>query len=215
MGLLSADLNYSPPQKKVIFDFYDIPMQEAKEYYDWYISSIDERSDYLRRVVAEQLSISITELDYSEESMKVIWRWFLRIAKTKKNPKYCGITASFSGPFYETAMREPERIFVDETIWIIGDIGMYVAKAFMSHYSVLTWRMPTKPKNYIRVKAPVISGFVDDNPKYPKPFYPEFSPISFVAGPANKIFDNMQQPDDLYISFVKWQSWFPQNHETQ
>lgn len=61
MGLLSADLNYSPPQKKVIFDFYDIPMQEAKEYYDWYISSIDERSDYLRRVVAEQLSISITD----------------------------------------------------------------------------------------------------------------------------------------------------------
>lgn len=215
MGVLHTEFDYLPPQKDVIFDFFDIPMKEARAYYNWYISSIDERSDYLRGVIAEQAGIPVSEMDFSAESLKVIWRWFLGIARTQKNPKYRGITAILSNSFYEAAMREPERVFSDETNWIIGDIGMYVAKAFMSRYPVLTWKMPTRPKNYIRVKAPVISGFIDDNPQYPKPFHTEFSPTSFVAGPASRIFENRQDPDDLYNSFIKWSTWIPQNDKAE
>lgn len=163
----------------------------------------------LRRAVSEQTGEPLVALDFSAESLRIIWAWFLRTAQTARNPRYRGVTALFSGAFRDAAMREPERVFTEETNAIIGDIGMYIAKALTACNPALSFTMPTRPRNYIRAKAPVIVGFIDDNPAYPKPFHPELAPSAFVAGVAHRIFENRQRPDDLYDEWMKWARWIP------
>ena len=206
---MKTGLSYNMPERAVVFDFIDMPMEEARAYYEWYTASLGARSEVLRRAVSEQTGEPLTALDFSAESLRIIWAWFLRPAQTARNPRYRGVTALFSGAFRDAAMREPERVFTEETNAIIGDIGMYIAKALTVRYPALSFAMLTKPRNYIRVKAPVIVGFIDDNPAYPKPFHPELAPSAFVAGVAQRIFENRQRPDDLYDEWMKWARWIP------
>ncbi len=55
-------------------------LEEAQAYFDWYINKIPERIDYLS-------GFSGVNLDYSEDSLKHIWKWFLKNAVIEKTPR--------------------------------------------------------------------------------------------------------------------------------
>lgn len=74
-------LSLVPPPNK---PFADMSEEEAQDYFDWFISHIDERADYLRSTVSNRLGIPIENLDYSLGSMKPIWKWFLQVAEVDK-----------------------------------------------------------------------------------------------------------------------------------
>ena len=95
------------------------------------------------------------------------------------------------------------------TEYVLRDIGMYIAKMFMSNYPILQWSIKRSPKNYVYKNLPIIVGFVDDNPNYPAPFHPKLEPIDVARTPAMKLFDNSQKIDDLYIVCKRWVEWVP------
>ena len=55
--------------------------KEADAYSEWFLSKIDERSEYLREIVSEGLRIDIKQLDFTLDSTLLIWKWFLKEAK--------------------------------------------------------------------------------------------------------------------------------------
>ena len=61
--------------------FEELSKAEAKAYFDWFISHVDERSEYIKQKVSEGLNMPIGSLDFSIESLIFIWRWFLKIAE--------------------------------------------------------------------------------------------------------------------------------------
>ena len=97
------------------------------------------------------------------------------------------------------------------TEYILRDIGMYIGKMFISNYESLKWTIRYKPKSYIYVNVPIIVGFVDDKPEYPKPFHPDLEPIDLARTPAMKIFDGTQKENDLYERCREWMSIIPVN----
>lgn len=47
--------------------FEQLSKTEAKAYFDWFISHVDERSEYIRKKISEGLNMSIESLDFSME----------------------------------------------------------------------------------------------------------------------------------------------------
>ena len=206
--------NYIPLVPPIDKPYIELTKAEAKEYFEWFISHIDERADYLRMKVAEDFNIPIDELNFSVASLKTIWKWFLGIAEIKKTHRYnwnqpIGSFSVKVKPFIKYVMCEPQKELSVFSYFVLRDIGMYVGKVFKSNYPILEWTFKTKPKNYISVNEPLLVGFVDDNPLYPKPFYPDLEPISFVEGCALNLLDRTHHEDDLYELCLRWIEWIP------
>jgi hypothetical protein len=212
MRLTKNMRNYLPLAIPLNKPIDNLTEQEAKAYFEWFLAHIDERAEYLSVKVSSGLGIPREALDYSFESLKLVWRWFLSVAEITKTPrKYLkelknslkGHPRSFINHMIEVS-KEELSIF---SSYVLRDIGMYVGKTFALNYPKLEWTYITKPKNLISVNRPVLIGFIDDNPSYPKPFHPDFDPIAVAERCAANLFDKTHTEDDLYTWCKKWEQW--------
>lgn len=216
MKLFKRTTEYEPLIIQADKPFQEMTKKEADAYYEWFLSKIDERSDYLRGIVSEALNVRIEQLDFTLDSTLLIWKWFLKEAKLAKTPEseldkirkgLLGQPQSFIDHMVEMARVELSI----RTEYILRDIGMYIGKMFISNYESLKWTIRYKPKSYIYVNVPIIVGFVDDKPEYPKPFHPDLEPIDLARLSAMKIFDGTQKENDLYERCREWMSIIPVN----
>ncbi len=214
MKISEKQINYEPLIIPLNKSFMDLSKKESQEYFDWFISHIDERAEYLRQKVSNGLGISIELLDYSLNSLKPIWKWFLQVAEISKTSKkdlkqleksLTGQQQSFIKHMVEQS-KEELSVFTE---YVLRDIGMYLAKIFILNYPILEWTIKRTPKTYVHVNVPLIIGFVDDNKDYPKPFHPDLEPIDLARTPAMNLFSKTQQDDDLYDVCKKWTQWIP------
>ena len=174
---------------------------ETEAYFAWFMEHIDERAEYLRNRVARDLQISVDELDFSIDSLKPVWKWFLDIADYDQR-----LARKFRSADAFTPVKCP---LSESSLCVIRDIGMYVGKTLTTRYPGLSWTVKTKPKNYISVNEPLLVGFVDADPSYPKPFYPDFEPLGAVYTLALGLFDQTARANDLYDLCVKFSGWVP------
>lgn len=189
--------------------FYELSKDEAREYFEWFISNIDERSDYLRAKVSDNLNVPIDCLDFSLDSLKIIWKWFLQVAEVSKTSKRAlkKLKKSLIGQsksFINNFLKQCENELSSDTEYILRDIGMYLARIFVGNYSCLKWTIRYTSESYVYVNVPLITGFVDDNPNYPKPFSLELEPIELARISAMNLFDNTQNENDLYNRCLQW-----------
>ena len=187
--------------------FEDLTNKEAKDYFDWYMDHIDERSEYLRNKVSASLSISIDQLDYSLNSLIPVWKWFLGVAEIKNS--FFLANKIQNRALKKLFYKEGESPFSVFTQYVLRDIAMYISKVFTHNYSKVTPTFKTSPKNYVYVNEPLLIGFIDDNPEYPKPFHPDLNPQSLVEICALSILDNTQHENDLLNDCLRWVNWIP------
>lgn len=215
MKLSKKAKNYVPLIPPIQKSFVDFTKDEAQEYFKWFLDHIDERCDYLILKISGEMNFSNEKIDYSVESLKTVWKWFLMNAEIIK--RHNKIRNSFfneqkkhTDTFINAVLDEGDCELSVFTHYMIRDIGMYLGKVLKSNYPILEWTFKTKPKNYISVNEPLLIGFVDDNPSYPKPFYPDLEPIAFVRGCAINLLDGSYHEDDLFNVCMKWIKWIPQ-----
>lgn len=205
---------YKPLIPPIDKPFIDMSKAEAQAYFDWYISHVDERAEYLKTKVAEKLQIPLNKLDYSLESLKLIWKWFLGVAEisriSKKEIQHLKKSLKdYPQSFIDSMIGDSHEGLSIFTQFVLRDIGMYVGKVFTTNYPSIKWTFKTTPKNYISVNEPLLVGFVDSNPSYPKPFYPDLEPIGFAEGCAVKLISKTEHENDLYDICNKWIQWIP------
>ena len=188
-------------------DFSKLNLTQTKEYFNWYINNVDKRVEYLSVKCAGDLKIEPNKLNLAPESLKLVWQWFLNIAKTERTPKkqlkqQKIMFKDLPKSLLKQILTENKIQFTLQTEYIIRDIAMYIAKVFLTHYPFLEWGYYTKPKSDIHVNRPVILGFKDFrfNPVYK----PVFEPVHMVAVQASKIYDKEQQGNDLFLLYSKW-----------
>lgn len=198
------DVNYNLLVPPLGLNFSKMTPKQARDNYDWFISKIPERMDYFRKKCTSDLNISINSLDYSFDSLVLVWKWFIKIARMEKTPKE-----------ELEKMREGAMIFGDSflnytqftvaTEYILRDIGMYIGQTFVTVYPQLHWHLVTKPKNDIDINQPVIAGF---KVKIENSFYDAtLNPISVATGQAANFYDNSQNENDVYNFCKKWQKY--------
>lgn len=204
------DIRYDILVPPLGLDFYNMTPKQAKENYEWFISKIPERMEYLRKRCADDLNISIEKLDFSPESLILVWRWFLKTARIEKTPKEALERMKEGAKLFGESFINREQ-FTVVTQFIMRDIGMYLGQAYALNYPQLYWHYYTKPKNEVNAKQPVIAGF------YFKDSFTEgdatINPVAFAEGAAGSIFDGIQKETDLYDLFMKWTQWIPDSSQ--
>lgn len=131
-------VKYDMPIPPTGLDFFSMTARQGEEHFEWFMSKIPERMDYLKARCAKDLKLSVTELDYSAESLILLWRWFLKTARMERTPKEeiekMKEGAKIFGESFINRMR-----FTSTTEYIIHDIGMYVGQCFVLDYPQLYW----------------------------------------------------------------------------
>ena len=199
----SKDVEYDllvPPYGQ---DYYLMTPKQVKDNFEWFISKIPERVDYLINRCAKDLKVSVDEFDYSPESLKLIWRWFLKTAKIEKVPKdqLDEMVKQWGHLGKESKMINYEQLTV-ATQFITRDIGMYLGEVFTRKYpGIITWGYFMKPKSEVSAKRPVLLGFYYEriDPQYSMPL----DPIGAVEGIAGNLFDRAQNELDLHNLYVE------------
>lgn len=214
MKMSDNQKNYEPLVISIDKPFEQLNKDEAKEYFDWFISHVDERSEYIRQKTSNELQMPINELDFSMESLVPIWRWFLRIVELSKTPKDVlkkikkELKANGEPPeFIEDMICEHSIELSVFSRYVLRDIGMYVGKMFVTNFSTLRWDYHTNTKQDSFANMPQIFGFIDN--AYTPPFEPQFEPIHFAEMQASNLFDNTQNENDLFNICKRWAQWIP------
>lgn len=186
-------------RKELIYDICIPPISkpfallssdETKEYYKWYIEKIPERIYYLSRMISKDLGTEGSPILLSPESLVMVWKWFLGVAKTE---------AGESGGWQLDLQTE----------YIIMDLGMFLGELFNSRYKSINWSYFESPKTDFFVNRPVLTGFVDNSVS--PPFHAVFEPIHMVRVQACKILMNRQKDDDLLNVYEKWAKKIAEN----
>lgn len=180
--------------------------KQAGENFEWFISKIPERTEYLANHCAQDLNISGIELNFSPELLKILWRWFLHTARIEKTPKdeVAEMEKRF-GHLGESFINREQ--FTVATRYILRDIGIYLGEVFTKNYNSITWNYYTKPKRDMYVNQPQLFGFIDT--EYDPPFKPTFQPIHMTEVQAANLFDKTHKETDLYDIFMKWVKFVP------
>ncbi len=200
------DIKYDLLVSPFGYDYYNMTKKQAAMNFEWFLAVIPQRMEYFRNRCAADLHIPVDLLDFSPQSLKLVWRWFLQTARMEKTPK-------------DTLekMEEGAKVFGDSFInkmqftvvtqFIMKDIAMYVGQSFVSNYSRLHWSYYTKPKNEISAKQPIIAGF------YIKDSLAEgdmtVNPLFIVEGAATNFYSQSQSETDIYDDFMRYLRWIP------
>lgn len=208
-------LSYSillPPLDK---SYDQLNERETQEFFDWYISEIPKRIEYMSTVCSNQLGISHTALDLSPKSLILLWDWFLKIADVEKTPK-AGIEeikdklGKHYKSFIDYVVNESREQFSLETEYILRDIGMYLGETFVRNHKKIVWGYHTDIERDSFANIPLLIGFEDAD--FHPPFKMEFEPIHMAGVQAGNIQDNTQSKEDLFNLYQKWMRLIPEEN---
>lgn len=188
------------------YNYYNMTPKQARTQYAWFISVIPERVEYLKKRIADDLKVKTDLLDYSADSLKLLWEWFIGIARIEKTP-----------PNELEKMKEGAKVFGESFInyeqftvvtrYIMRDIAIYIGESFVNNYPMLKWSYCDLPKNYVDSREPVISGF------YIKDEFTEgemfVNPMGIVVGAGSHFFTGKPNKNDIYNSYVDLIRWVP------
>ncbi len=186
------------------YDYYNMTVKQAADNFAWFLSVIPQRMNYFRTRCASDLNISLNNLDYSAESMIIIWKWFLSTAQMEKTPREILEKMKERASVFGNSYINEEQ-FTVASQFMMKDIGMYIGQSYILNYPQLHWSFYTKPRNEINAKQPVIEGFFfhDDNTQGAI----SLNPLSLAEGAAQKIYSKTQSETDVYDYYIQWLKW--------
>ena len=99
------------------------------------------------------------DFDYSPESLIPLWRWYETIIVSEKKTEEEIEAEKKNTPEWLHSQISEEKISMN-TLKFGMDIAIYFAEVMIRNSEgTLHWGYVTKPKNYINVNRPVVSGF--------------------------------------------------------
>ncbi|MBP5254750.1 MAG: hypothetical protein J6Z23_05135 [Lachnospiraceae bacterium] len=181
--------------------FRKMSKKEAAETFAWFMKKIPERMEYLRTRCAADLRISPEMLNYSDHSLLLLWRWFLKTARTEKTPKEILEEMIKGSAIFGDSYINKEVLSVT-THMIILDIALYIGECFIHNDPHLQWTYRTTPKNSVTVNQPVITGMIVSFAGLQGPA--DFAPIHMVGVQASKILGKTAEEEDLIQLYHLW-----------
>ena len=144
-----------PPDYK---PYDDMTRVEAKKHLEWYVYQIPERLELLRNAFEATGGGAKEKLDYSVESLRILWQWFMPLIT--KEPKTTEELEKEAKLLPSGATRNLEKLSVG-TLAIAMDIAIYLAEVFIRTCANVKWGLAkSRSKNYINYNRPVLLGFM-------------------------------------------------------
>lgn len=200
------DIEYEMDFPPMGMDYHSWDKRTADLYFKWFMEQIPIRTEYLRRRVAADLKIDISLLDFTPESLILVWEWYMKIAIIEKTPKK-EIQKMKQSPLYALVGEScvnTEQLSLNSLI-IQRDIGMYLAQVMLKESPTLKWTYehdaPSKKVKNVFNNRPALTGFVGENHPY------TFEPIHMVGVQGVNILEGDGKKRDLYELYVLYSQW--------
>jgi hypothetical protein len=192
-------LHYDILVPKLGKSIFALNEEEAADYYNWFVGRIPERVAYVSEICAKELHIPLERMDCSPESLVLIWKWFLKRAKTEtiilsKEEK--------NHPAFANGTFRNKHQLTLESEYIIRDIGMYLGETFRKNHPQIYWTYYTKPKRNFFVNHPLLKGFVSAESGIPREL--EFEPIHMARVQAASVLNHSAKETDLLKIYNIW-----------
>jgi hypothetical protein len=162
----------------VIFDpmvnkpLHELPRDEAREAYDWFLANVGVRVSELSRLVGEMGII----LDFSEDSLAPLHSWFFDLVNKEKR-----LGNSTPSP---------------ELFSVCNDIGVYLSEFVIRRGKQVKWLFYTGEKKALSYQRPVIAGFNVKN----KDYHIDFDYL--ICQYAFRIFTKGAKEDNLFTLMI-------------
>ena len=184
----------TPPFKCKEFD--DMNKNDAKEYFDWYISQIGHRISVLKEYAHSENGDII--FDYTPESLIPLWDWYeQKIKLIKKSTKELEEEYKKYPKWVHDSLSH-KKISMD-TLKIGMDIAIYFAEVVVrSCHGKIQWGYFTKPKNRMSVNEPTLLGFKHDMDLNPRLIVLNCTRRSSREKNSTQLFDTYQ----VWMSFL-------------
>lgn len=178
-------------------DYNSWDKRTADKYFKWYMEQIPIRIEYLRSKISHDMHIHPDSLDFSPESLLIIWRWFLSVAVVEKTrQKY--IRQMKQAKIYklvgESFINYEQLSLTTELI--IRDIGMYLSQVLLKRCPSLEWMYwhdrPSAVHKDIYNNQPQLRGFL-----YKGKYIISYEPISVVDNKATNLLSRTHKETDL------------------
>jgi hypothetical protein len=192
-------MNYNLIDLDNFIVFASSTQEEAKEFYNWFITSIPSRIQELELAIQTTLDGKNTNipLDKSPKSLEFLDTWFTTIVETQKP----------STEFIDEYRREMgvyaqnlEWILSNKTLSLCFDLGIYLGEVFIFNHSQLKWKMHSIED--MDFHYPVISGFKGENQQL---FHCNPSRLTQVL--ARKLAHKLENPKGLHKLYESWIQW--------
>lgn len=188
----------APPLSKNVHSLNDA---EAKAHFEWFISKLDERTEYLRQFTK-------INLDYSPESLVSLWAWFLKNARWEKTQdkrlrEIENQLIAAKSPLIKEILEDSKYQFTLVTEYMIRDIGMYFGQVFVKNYPTIYWGYEKGPKRYAFANHPALYGF--PNEVYPERAGVPLEPIHIVRVRALRLIEDVTRKHDLLDLYRVWE----------
>lgn len=126
--------------------FYEMNAKEAKEIFNFYISQIPIRIQYLESFLTKNFDCDIC-FDYSRESLVNFWDWYSDLlVEEQKNHPVAG---------------NPLNLSFD-ILGMGSDFAMYFGELFIKEHPKIFWGYKNKPKSNFFLNRPALLGFQDN-----------------------------------------------------
>ncbi|WP_342428411.1 hypothetical protein [Paenibacillus sp. FSL L8-0158] len=135
-------------------EYSEMSKNEAKEHFNWFKQQIPSRLEQLG-------AFSQIHLDYTDRSLIDIWEWYLgNVQIQSKSASELEEEHPETEEWLKSYIYE-KKLYIKSQAFTI-DIAIYLGETVKSNHSGLDWGIVFKPKSYISVNRPVITGLTKE-----------------------------------------------------
>ena len=176
-------------------NFFDFTKEEAKEYFQWFLSIRNERLSILESHVKQ--SFFDWKAGYTRESLIDLYKWF------QKQVAYRSMTESekkvvenqiSQTPLFTGIIPIPHSTFTNETVSICFDVAIYFGETLICNVPSLKWLQKLASTNYIDYAQPLIGKKENKVP---------INPRRIAESIGQRILDN-DAPITFEMLYDKW-----------
>lgn len=179
----------TPPFKIGLFE--NMTKEEAQKHFEWFVNQSPLRCELLRKAM-EATSKYGDKLDYSRDSLIVLWTWAMPYMKATPWSDEKRLQFYKQAPPWLKTMNISLNDLSAETMGLCVDIGFYFAEIFIRNYPHIKWVIGRKrDKLYNR---PYVYGF-----KWP------LVPHDVVTGCAWNVIHETKNKRILLDTFQAWE----------
>ncbi|MCP3744528.1 MULTISPECIES: hypothetical protein [Paenibacillus] len=171
-------------------EYSEMNKKEAKEHFDWFKQQIPSRLEQLG-------AFSQIHLDYSDRSLIDIWDWYLaNVQIQNKSTSELKEEYSKSSKWMKEYIND-KKVSTQSKAFTL-DIGIYLGEVVKSNHSGLDWGIIFKPKSYISVNRPVITGLTRQK---------DMDVIMIVTNEMYLVLDGERNPNALFDIYQTWEKY--------
>lgn len=148
-----------------LVSFEQMNKKQTKQYFEWFMETLDERISILQSYLKETGSNVI--LDKTPESLIGLWEWFMdRIEMVPKSEKEINAELEARPEWMHNHVLASTRKFSEQTCLLAYNIAAYFGEVVRGNNPQVYWGYLTTPKKLDGVNAPRLRGYAGNMSSY-------------------------------------------------